>query len=345
MTELSPKLRDAIGHVDAEWSPERADQTWRGLRVKRTRRAVVRTGASAVAIALVVGGAYWLAQDRAVGTSPDQKVADAPQPEVTPLPPEPTPEVAPLAVLEDDTVVTAEEAESEVQVIADAADRAEVRVVRGKARFKSPKAPDRDFRVVSGDVKIDVYATEFSVARYDGSTEVWAVEGVLRIEWHGKTQEIRTGEHARFPPDAIEAPAGELVRDTTTKRPQSARETVRDLMQAADLARERQKPREAIRPLGRVIKEYPKDSRAPMAAFTLGRILLEDLDEPRKAARMFKRTRALAPRSPLAEDALAREAESWAKAGNADMARDRAEQYLEKYPDGHKVRAVRQYVE
>ncbi len=345
MTELSPKLRDAVGHVDAEWSPERADQTWRGLRVKRTRRAVVRAGAAAVAVVLVVGGAYWLAQDRALGTSPDNELADAPQPQVTPLLEEPRLEITPLVVLADGTVVTAEQAESEVEVVADAPDRAEVRVVRGKTRFKSPRTPDRDFRVVSGDVKIDVYSTEFSVARYDGSTEVWAVNGVLRIEWRGKTQEVRAGEHARFPPEPIEAPAGELVRDTATKRPQSERERVRDLLRSADLARAQQKPREALRPLGRVIKEYPKDVRAPLAAFTIGRVLLDDLDEPRKAARMFKKARAMAPRGPLAEDALAREAEAWSRAGNDDMARDRAEQYLEKYPDGHRVRAVRHYVE
>jgi len=155
-------------------------------------------------------------------------------------------------------------------------------------------------------------------------------------------QEVRAGETAKFPPaDAIDAPASGDQIDTATRSAGSAREQVEDLMRAADVARSRQQPGSAVKPLGRIVKRFPRDSRAPLAAFTLGRVLLDDLDRPARAARAFRKARVLAPGGALAEDALAREAEAWARAGDTERASERAAAYLDKYPDGHRVPAMR----
>jgi hypothetical protein len=43
----------------------------------------------------------------------------------------------------------------------------------------------------------------------------------------------------------------------------------------------------------------------------------------------------------MAQDALAREVESWSRAGEASLARERAEEYVAAYPNGRRLGAVR----
>ena len=45
----------------------------------------------------------------------------------------------------------------------------------------------------------------------------------------------------------------------------------------------------------------------------------------------------------MAQDALAREVESLSKAGNARKAYQRAQEYIERYPGGRRLRAVQLY--
>ena len=78
-----------------------------------------------------------------------------------------------------------------------------------------------------------------------------------------------------------------------------------------------------------------------MAAFTLGRLKLEELGKPSEAARAFEEARRLAPKGPLAEDALAREVEAWVKAGEADKASAAATEYKKRYPRGVRLEWVR----
>lgn len=112
------------------------------------------------------------------------------------------------------------------------------------------------------------------------------------------------------------------------------------LMAAADVARLTRHPEQAIVWLAIVVDDHRDSSLAPLAAFTRGRLLLERLGDPAGAAAMFAEARALAPKGPLAEDALAREVEALAKAGEASKARERAEQFVEHFPAGSRRRAV-----
>lgn len=114
-----------------------------------------------------------------------------------------------------------------------------------------------------------------------------------------------------------------------------------DLLLAADVARLGGHPEKAIAQLERVVSAHSGDSRAPLAAFTLGRTLLDQLGRPREAAQAFASARRLAPRGALSQDALAREVESWSRAGEASAARERAEEYVTKYPKGRRLAAVR----
>ena len=90
------------------------------------------------------------------------------------------------------------------------------------------------------------------------------------------------------------------------------------LLADADRARLGGRFEEGASLLRRLVREHPDDQRAPVAAFSLGRILLGELRRPVEAAQAFARVRTLAPDGPLAEDALAREVEAWARAGDLD---------------------------
>ena len=116
-----------------------------------------------------------------------------------------------------------------------------------------------------------------------------------------------------------------------------------DLLAAGDVARLSGHADAAVGFLSRATSLHPRDPRAPLAAFTLGRVHLEDLGSPRAAAAAFARAYELGRDGPLAEDALAREVEAWSRAGESATARERAAMYLQRYPGGHRVRAVRKF--
>jgi transmembrane sensor len=115
------------------------------------------------------------------------------------------------------------------------------------------------------------------------------------------------------------------------------------LMDAADAARLSGHPEASVVYLQKVLRKHRESPVAPLAAFTLGRVLLERLGQPSEAADAFATARRLAPQGSLAQDALAREVEAWSKAGHPHEAYERARQYVESYPQGRRLRAVQLY--
>ena len=138
-------------------------------------------------------------------------------------------------------------------------------------------------------------------------------------------------------PDAIvvPTPATRVVR-TAVDAPD-----VEALMRSADAARRAGHPAQALPYLRRLLRDHPADARAPLAAFTLGRILLAELDRPAEAADAFALSRRLAPGGPMASHALAREVEAAARSGDAARARRLAETYVANYPAGPHLAAVK----
>lgn len=120
------------------------------------------------------------------------------------------------------------------------------------------------------------------------------------------------------------------------------RDEAAELLMAADVARLSGHPDAAVQPLERVIAAHRRDARAALAAFTLGRVLLDDLGRPRDAMAAFATASQLAPRATLAEDALARQVEAASKAQDPS-AHTLAEAFLAKYPESSRARAVRHF--
>jgi transmembrane sensor len=138
----------------------------------------------------------------------------------------------------------------------------------------------------------------------------------------------------RVEPKAL---AASLARQEEIGR-RSAAET---LFERADSARAEGHPDRAVTHLRAITDLYPGDPRAPMAAFTRGRLLLEALGRPADAASAFALSRRLAaPGTPLAEDALAREVDALRAAGQTARAHERAELYRKLHPKGIRLPAV-----
>lgn len=125
----------------------------------------------------------------------------------------------------------------------------------------------------------------------------------------------------------------------------TVRNTPDDLLLTADVARLSGHAAGAVGPLRQLVNEHSGDPRAPLAAFTLGRVLLDQLGRPREAAQAFARARRLAPAGSLAQDSLAREVESWSRAGDMEQARSGARRYLTAYPDSPRAQAVRRWAQ
>ncbi len=117
--------------------------------------------------------------------------------------------------------------------------------------------------------------------------------------------------------------------------------TVDELLALADVARLGGHSAQAVAPLDRIVSEHPRDRRAVLAAFTLGRLHTDRLGSPARGAESFRRVLALGAPAALRESAHARIVEASARAGDQAGARRAARDYLERYPDGRWADDVR----
>ncbi len=121
--------------------------------------------------------------------------------------------------------------------------------------------------------------------------------------------------------------------------------SVDDLLALADVARLSGHPREAVAPLHRVIDEDASDPRASLAALTLGRVELDELDEPAAAARALERAIALGPPKALEEDAYVRLVEAHARAGDDAAAQLAYDHAVARFPGSPREPTMRRWIE
>jgi ferric-dicitrate binding protein FerR (iron transport regulator) len=155
---------------------------------------------------------------------------------------------------------------------------------RGGARFEVVRDPQRQFRVEAGPVAVEVLGTVFTVERNGDRSRVQVERGRVRVRYQGGERFLEAGQGGLFPPE----------------------DEVGALLAAADRARLDHAPERALPPLQEVIARHSSDPRAPLAAFTLGR-LYEQAGRRGEAAEAFGRSAALDPNGPLAADARSRE--------------------------------------
>lgn len=277
--------------------------------------------------------------------------------------PSPRPASRTIILADGSTVVPNDGAS--VIVRHDAAKAVLLELRRGTARFEIVHDPRRRLIVNAGEIEIRVVGTSFTVGRSSDGTDVIVHQGRVLIEREGSApRALATGARAWFPagptaapvPDAMPAPLPEPTPvdwrdDARAGRYEAAWEVLSpdlsaprgpdELFLAADTARLTGHAENAVTFLARFCEESPAEPRAPLAAFTLGRVRLS-LGRPREAAAAFALAGALAPTGSLASDALAREAEAWHMAGQPDLLKARVHEYLRRFPDGDRAATLKQ---
>ncbi|HEX6240348.1 MAG TPA: FecR family protein, partial [Polyangiales bacterium] len=351
MNEPSPKLKAALEQVHAGWDPERTQRTLEGLpgRARVRRRRAWIAGGSATAVTL--GALVWFAGGYAAhpGTG---SVAVTPPPAPALLAPQAgVLREAQQLQLPDGSTVQLLDAATDVVVEHSAPERVALRIRAGHARLEIGAQDERVFQLRTSQVVFEVLGAVFEVAQSSESTWLRVESGRVRVVSGAKPSALEAGEEATFPaaldPEPASAPVSELERRPVRARAPAAPEApneswrehaergefkqafsllpgkgggqqmdVSELLLAADAARLSGHPRAAVPFLERVVQQHASDARAPLAAFTLGGVLMNQLGMPREAEAAYAQARATSVGGALAQDALARQVEAAYRAGD-----------------------------
>lgn len=368
MADPTRELERALSAVDDRWDEARTERTLGGLHDKLRRRSSRRRAWSAAAAgcaAAALAIAFW-----PVGAERATQPASSPQPMASKA-------EAPDSLhmrLADGSEVSLHDARTRVIVTRSSGAAMDLDMSEGRARFDVVHREQRVFRVQCGEVSIKVLGTSFELERDGARTRVSVLRGRVAVAWSTGHSELSAGEAAWFPrasepsapavdaaqrntkratrrpsagPNAWREPAelGDFERayELLARAPQPVADDVEELLLAADTARLSGHPEAALPFLKRVIAQHANDSRAPLAAFTLGGVLMQQLGQPREAEAAYARARELSLNPSLSEDALARQVEAAFRAGDSSHARALAEAYLASYPKGRRVHAVQRF--
>jgi hypothetical protein len=344
------------------WTEERAARVLASIQLQARRRRVLRISfALAVFATLLVvpvvthRAPVWM---RSSGTTPTMASA--------------APGAAPQSQREP--IATPLTADTELVVDPEAFGRGFL-LRKGGARFVVVHDERRLFRVRAGPLVIEDLGTTFTVLRMgDRRVDVAVEQGRVGVRCGATTSELARGEHQVFEcseeskasidsatardgsaaTQSAHHPAmsawrhlvesgqyGEAYDSLRRAGSASVRDDAEDLLLAADAARLSGHASDAVPYLEQVLSAHRGDPRVGLAAFTLGRVLLDELGRPAEAAEAFERAREAG--GPLAEDALAREVEAYSRAGDTARARGLAQKYQAEYPNGRRARAVAKF--
>jgi transmembrane sensor len=106
------------------------------------------------------------------------------------------------------------------------------------------------------------------------------------------------------------------------------------VFERANLARRAGRMRDAADGYAELLARYPRDRRAGLSAFELGRIRMDALSDPRGAIEALERAAAAGATASFHEDALARMVVAYDAEGRREACRKARERYLERYPSG-----------
>ena len=354
--DLMGQIAAAGARIDPRLSSRDVERLVAGagqrLRRRRARRVALTAGATCtLALALVVGYRHF--------GSPRAEVTAKPKPALVVQPQTPSsPAAEPILRLTDGSTAIGLDPTTEIAVSEDQSDRVELVLTRGRGRFAVKPRHDRAFVVHAGKVTVSALGTLFLVERVADRVGVSVESGTVRVDWGVGSAILEESDSGWYPPlvigglsggaagagaspsSAISAPHGSS-REGSLSPVATKTESAADLLVAADKARVSGHAEQAAELLRRLLREHRADARAPLAAFTLGRMLLIELARPVEAASAFADARRLSPGGPFAEDALAREVEAYNKAGVPAQAHALAQEYLRLYPEGRRATIVK----
>ena len=378
MDDLGRNLEVARQELLPQWSDERSARLYAGTLQRGRRRVATRAGlASLCAIAAI--GWFGVGTPHTSPKGQDAALTAAVSAPAT----QSAAGSGHTVRLADGSHADLVSEQTELEVAVNEPNRIRLRLLAGSAHFDVVPNHVRIFEVEAAPYRVEVIGTVFDVERTTHGVRVGVTRGKVRVYGPNGDEMVVAGQIRRFdvsaPAEADVAPivpdAEPLLHGVTRARgarrsgaaampswrslsqsgqydaafkslrsvPQAVVNDPATLMDAADAARLSGHPNDAIQYLQRVLNEHAQSPVAPLAAFTLGRVYLDRLGQPDRAAETFELARKLAPTGSLAQDALAREVEALSKGGNAQKAYLRAQEYLKTYPNGRRARAVQLY--
>jgi hypothetical protein len=369
MDELARRVEQLRGALDEPAWSEASEQALRFAVEQRLsrRRAMVRPlrAAALVAAAMVIVGFGVRAWSGRAAPSASS-VATAPPS---------APRLPHSVVFSDGSRAVALSSDARVAPAQQSPGRVVARLDRGAARFEVVEDAAREFTVQAGRVEVKVLGTVFTVSHEGPRVHVAVMLGRVEVNWGSGSTVLMQDSEGVFPPPgdgeapagAVRAPAGAPGAEGNTKGPPAdtksrwvdlaragdfraaySRMTAagdgniadvpEELLLAADVARRAGHPDQAARHLERLLARYPNDTRADVAAFTLGRLRLQ-LGRPAGAGAAFERVAGSS--GGLAEDALYRAVLAWEQAGDARRAERLRQRYFERYANGRYAGSLR----
>jgi len=206
-------------------------------------------------------------------------------------------------------------------------DHLRVAVARGAVLVRGERIPDRARRLTAGQ-SLEVADAPAAPAVAPPIAPAWHTEparaGAAAVPAGGWRELARRGRHQEA---FASLPAGGIA-------PETKRLGIADLFALADVARLSGHPADAVAPLERIETEFSDDAQAPLAAFALGRLELDTLGRPERAAAAFRRALKLGIPHSLREDVRARLVEAYVGAGNHTAAVSAAHAYVREFPGG-----------
>lgn len=224
--------------------------------------------------------------------------------------------------------------------------RVEATLERGEATFDVRHSETRTWTVHALGYDVVDRGTRFVVAVTDGGVSVHVESGSVEVIRAGTSAGGRTLESGESwssgtlamppvePAPSISASAVISAAPPPLTVPSAhAALSPRELLESADAARLAGHPREAAQAFDAIRTRFRGDPRAGLAAFELGRLRLDTLDDPAGAVAAFEDAVRLAPSAGFREDAEARRVEALDRMHDPRCPAAR-QAFLARYPSG-----------
>ena len=227
----------------------------------------------------------------------------------------------------------------------------------GSVVFDVKPGGPRRWTIDAGLASVEVIGTKFTVSRSPHAVEVSVERGVVLVRGERVVDHVRrltAGESvlvAESEPPSLAAPPMPEPPPPAAEKPRPAASATwvapsfDQLIAAADVQRRQGDLHAAEGSLKSALASAPDSKRAALAAFTLGKLEMDNLGNTSQAAAAFGRAVSLGPPGAIAEDALGRLVEAEGQAGQLEKARADAGKYLTQFPGGRHEYAVRRWLE
>ncbi|MDD9939645.1 MAG: FecR domain-containing protein [Myxococcales bacterium] len=221
------------------------------------------------------------------------------------------------------------------------------RIHRGRGPGQDALAPKMVKRLRAGEsVSVEASETQAATeakAEAETQSEVNA-DGQARTEVEASGQaQVEVAEEPPARPARPTNRSAKRARAHRKEKPHDDRAAAgaADLFRAASLARRAGRMREAAEAYEALLRLHPKDPRATLSAFELGRIRMDMLGDHAGAVKAFEQALRSGARGGTREDALARLVAAQGQLGRARACRRVRARYLARYPDGVHAAAVK----